>query len=221
MKNNIIIDIEFNGLPRYNFKPEVTQVKLYNLNNNKQICLNYKTKKKAQLGSLLVTGEINGEKYFSKKELGKALKTIDASVDDNFIGFSTKTDKEILWSYSIELNYNEDLQETLMRSKYERKMAYNGRSMETCYYILMGKPIEVSHNGIEELSPLVEMYHQTRGLRLKKYLTVYPWGTEAGMPLKDYIESFRRRADGYRYNNNDILAESLDHYVEIIEDWDW
>ena len=32
-KQKIIIDFEFNGLPRYNFEPEITQVKMKNLTN--------------------------------------------------------------------------------------------------------------------------------------------------------------------------------------------
>ena len=33
------------------------------------------------------------------------------------------------------------------------------------------------------------------------------------MPLDLYVDDNRRRADGYRYNNNDILAISLNHYI--------
>ena len=33
------------------------------------------------------------------------------------------------------------------------------------------------------------------------------------MPLDLYINDNRRRADGYRYNNNDVLATSLDYCI--------
>ena len=37
------------------------------------------------------------------------------------------------------------------------------------------------------------------------------------MPLDLYVDDNRRRADGYRYNNNDILAISLDYYINQAE----
>ena len=37
------------------------------------------------------------------------------------------------------------------------------------------------------------------------------------MPLDLYINDNRRRADGYRYNNNDVLATSLDYYIDQAE----
>ena len=37
------------------------------------------------------------------------------------------------------------------------------------------------------------------------------------MPLDLYVDDNRRRAVGYRYNNNDILAISLDYYINQAE----
>lgn len=220
IKNKVIIDFEFNGLPRHNFEPEISQVKAFCLETGIKICANYRTRKAPQIGALLKTGKITGKKLFNKREFNLLLKEI--GVDDpykaEFIGFSNKTDKSILSQYGIGLNWSEDLQETLTRSKYEKNMAINGRSMETCYYIVFEKEIAPSHGDIEELDALIEIYEATRKLRLKKYLTVYPWGDEAGMPLKEYCDYNRRRADGYRYNNNDILAISLDHTIDLLED---
>lgn len=218
--NKVIIDLEFNGLPRYGFTPEINQIKIYNLTNNLFVCQNYKTKKKATIGSLLKTGEIKGDKLFNKKEFELLLKKVGATTEDNFIGFSIKTDKELLSLYNIYLSSYKDIQESLMLSKYEKTIAREGRSMETCYALVTGKIITPSHNGLEELNALVELYKKTEKLRHKKYLTVYPWGEQAGMPLVLYVEENRRRADGYRYNNEDVLATSLDYYIENNNWWD-
>lgn len=222
-KIDIILDLEFNGLPRYNFTPEISQVKLYNTETKVTYCYNYKTKNKATIGSLLKTGKITGEKLFSCEEFYKIIKEVtDRPLEEiRFVGFSNKTDKEILKGYGIEISFY-DLQEELMLSRsYEKALAENGRSMETCYYILFNKEITPSHNGIEELFPLIKIYKVVKQLYKNKYLTVYPWGEEAGMPLKEYIENNRRRADGYRFNNNDILAMSLNNLIDGDDDYDW
>jgi len=36
-----------------------------------------------------------------------------------------------------------------------------------------------------------------------------PHGHCAGMPISQYTSNYRRSADGYRYNNSDLLAKSL------------
>ena len=138
MKNKIIIDFEFNGLPRYNFMPEITQAKMKNLTNGFSICKNFKTHRKG-VGRPFY-GEIKGEKYFSKKEFSELLKIIGASEKDVFYGFSIKTDKRLLASYQIYLGDYQDIQEQLMlKRKYEKEMAYGGRSLEYCYFMITGE----------------------------------------------------------------------------------
>ena len=216
MKNKIIIDFEFNGLPRYNFMPEITQAKMKNLTNGQTVCKNFKTHKKG-VGRLFY-GEIKGEKYFSSKEFSELLKTIGGSEKDTFYGFSIKTDKRLLASYQIYISDYRDIQEHLMlKKKYEKEMAYGGRSLEYCYFMITGEVASVDHNSIEELNLIEKCYEATRGKKMK-HLTMFPWGDDAGMPLNDYCYDNRRRADGYRYNNNDILAMSLNYYCE---DLDW
>ena len=210
-KQKIIIDFEFNGLPRYGFQPEITQVKMKNLTNGKSVCQNFKTHNKG-FGQGYY-GLIKGDKLFSQKEFYKLLKTIGASDKDAFYGFSIKTDKELLSSYNIYLSTYIDIQEHLMlKKKYERPMAMGGRSLEFCYYLVTKEVVTVDHNSSDELALIEKLFFATRGKK-QKHLTVYPWGPEAGMPLDLYVDDNRRRADGYRYNNNDILAMSLNHYI--------
>ena len=220
-KQKIIIDFEFNGLPRYRFDPEIAQVKMKNLTNGKSVCHNFKTLKKGFGRGYY--GLIKGDKLFSKKEFYKLLETIGASDKDAFYGFSIETDKELLCSYDINLSTYVDIQEQLMlKKKYEYEIAMGGRSLEFCYYLVTKEVVTVDHNTADELALIERLFYATRGKK-QKYLTVYPWGPEAGMPLEDYIDDNRRRADGYRYNNDNLLSKSLDHYIEREEEdcnWD-
>lgn len=214
-KQKIIIDFEFNGLPRYGFMPEITQVKMKNLTNGKSVCHNFKTHNKGFGRGYY--GLINGNKLFSQAEFYKLLEAIGASEQDAFYGFSIKTDKELLSSYNIYLSTYVDIQEHLMlKKKYERPMAMGGRSLEFCYYLVTKEVATVDHNSADELTLIERLFYATRGKK-QKHLTVYPWGPEAGMPLDLYINDNRRRADGYRYNNNDVLATSLDYYIDQAE----
>lgn len=210
-KQKIIIDFEFNGLHRYGFMPEIAQVKMKNLTNGKSVCQNFKTHNKGFGRGYY--GLIKGNKLFSQAEFYKLLAIIGASDKDAFYGFSIKTDKELLSSYNIYLSTYIDIQEHLMlKKKYERPMAMGGRSLEFCYYLVTKEVVTVDHNSSDELALIERLFYATRGKK-QKHLTVYPWGPEAGMPLDLYINDNRRRADGYRYNNNDVLATSLDYYI--------
>ena len=210
-KQKIIIDFEFNGLPRYGFQPEITQIKMKNLTNGKSVCHNFKTLEKGFGRGYY--GLIKGDKLFSKKEFDKLLDAIGAGEKDAFYGFSIKTDKELLSSYNIYLSTYVDIQEQLMlKKKYELTMAMGGRSLEFCYYLVTKEVVTVDHNSSDELALIERLFYATRGKK-NKHLTVYPWGPEAGMPLDLYINDNRNRADGYRYNNNDVLAMSLNHYI--------
>lgn len=214
-QQKIIIDFEFNGLSRYGFQPEINQIKMKNLTNGKSVCQNFKTHNKGFGRGYY--GLIKGEKFFSQKEFKRLLGEIGASDKDAFYGFSIKTDKELLSSYNIYLSTYVDIQEQLMlKKKYERPMAMGGRSLEFCHYLVTKEVVTVDHNSADELALIERLFYATRGKK-NKYLTVYPWGEEAGMPLDLYINDNRRRADGYRYNNNDILAISLDYYINQAE----
>lgn len=218
-KQKIIIDFEFNGLPRYRFDPEIAQVKMKNLTNGKSVCHNFKTLKKGFGRGYY--GLIKGDKLFSKKEFYKLLETIGASDKDAFYGFSIETDKEVLASYDIHLSTYVDIQEQLMlKKKYELPMAMGGRSLEFCYYLVTKEVVTVDHNSSDELALIERLFYATRGKK-QKYLTVYPWGPDAGLPLDMFVNDNRRRADGYRYNNNNILSTSLDYYANEADACKW
>lgn len=213
----ILIDLEFNGLYRYNFIPEITQVKVKNISTGESRCINFKTKNEGYLREFY--GEIKGQVYFSKEWFKRIIRSVGGSLKDNFYGFSISTDKQVLKEYGIILENYFDIQERMMCSKkYEALMAYGGRSLEACYFIVTGNKNFPDHNSIDEMELIEKIYKNIYKGRPCKYLTIVPWGQEAGMPLKEYIISFRRRADGYRYNNNDIFAKSLDYYISKEEE---
>ena len=212
-KQNIIIDFEFNGLPRYNFTPEITQVKMKNLTNGKSVCKNFKTHRKGVCREFYGILE-GGTSFFNKKEFEKLLSLIGGHSNDHFYGFSIKTDKLLLEQSNINLYFYQDIQEELMRiQKFERRMALGGRSLECCYFIATNKVVTVDHNNEDELVLIEALYNASKNGRKRRYLTIFPYGENAGEPLQKYIIDNRRRADGYRYNNNDILAMSLNHYI--------
>lgn len=212
--NNIIIDLEFNGLYRYDFIPEITQVKMKNLTNGKTICKNFQTKNSGFAREFYKTPK--GEIFFTSKEFYMMLNEIKASYDDNFYGFSIETDKKVLSQYGIYLkNYSDISWELRLTKEYEKELAYAGSSLECCYYLATKKVVEKDHSDEGELS-LIEMLYYEAFYNTKKidHLTIYPWGEMAGMPLKEYCIDYRRKADGYRFNNNNALASALDYYCE-------
>lgn len=216
-QQKIIIDFEFNGLPRYNFTPEITQVKMKNLTNGKSVCKNFKTHRKGVCREFYGILE-GGTSFFNKKEFEKLLSLIGGHSNDQFYGFSIKTDKLLLEQSNINLDFYQDIQEELMRlQKFERRMALGGRSLECCYFIATNKVVTVDHNNEDELVLIEALYNASKNGRKRRYLTIFPYGENAGEPLQKYIIDNRRRADGYRYNNNDILAKSLDYYIDQAE----
>ena len=118
-----------------------------------------------------------------------------------------------------------DLQEKLrLNPKYERDLALGCSSMEAAYLLLTGKkpPLD-THLELAELDLVREIYHQVVTFTdCNELLTLMPWGHCAGMPISEYVSEFRRAADGYRYNNDDLLAKSLTAKIPayVSSSWD-
>lgn len=220
-KNKIIIDLEFNGIPKYNFEPEIVSLMLYNITNDKHYIKTYKTNTPITVGANICMNwqvdNSNAEKFFDKEEFEKGLQTIEATKDDEFYGFSTSTDEQILTSYGVFFKRNtyKDLVEMLRltTTNIEKSMAYEGSSIECCYFYITGQRPEFVHGSLEELLAIKEIFDFVNQYELREYYTVYPFGPNAGMPLDKYVIEYRRNADGYRYNNFDKLSDSLDHYI--------
>jgi hypothetical protein len=223
--NNVIIDFEFNGLPRYGFAPEIIQMKAYNCANGKSVTMNFESENPITAGASLAMGGIteleNTNGFFNKEKFVEALNSIDADLDSDFVGFSVSTDRRLLWNYDIHINYAIDLQDNLRLSQYESELALHGCSMEVCHKLVLGEFPEASHSDESELKALIDLYEADKELFHSKTLSVYPFGENAGMPLEIYCDVERRRADGYRYNNGGLLADSLDTWVGIVERYEY
>jgi hypothetical protein len=151
------------------------------------------------------------------EEFEKGLEIIGATKDDEFYGFNTSLDEQVLTAYDIFFKRNayKDLVEMLRltTSNIEKSMAYEGSSIECCYFYITGQRPEFVHGSLEELLAIKEIFDFVNQYELREYYTVYPFGQNAGMPLDKYVIEYRRNADGYRYNNFDKLSDSLDHYI--------
>lgn len=223
---DFIIDFEFNGLPAYNFKPEIIQAKLMNFKTGECFVENYSSRKTITAGAKVCLGmspcenvlpDTNG--YFTKGKFVKLLKKANCSITkDTFYGFSIKTDVKILASYGITIDNYIDLQNAIRLTRYEKQIALEGSSLEAvCHITGCYDARFISHSSVMELQAISNLYTLNATIKHKQRLTLMPWGESAGMPIEKYCKENRRRADGYRYNNADILAEAFNYYCSKID----
>lgn len=225
---NIIIDFEFTGLDNsFITDNEIIQMKAINHNTGQKSLMNFATDKPSGSGAFL-KHRINNDGLsikFSKEAFENMLIDIGVpkeSIYDykiiNFYGFSVTQDLLMLRKHDIQLNII-DIREKLKLSKFGEQLAIEGSSMECAYYIVTNKiPNIENHGDLNELDLILELFDFVKTAELKEYLTVMPHGHCSGMPIADYVLKHRRQADGYRFNNDDILSESLTKYIEDIDD---
>jgi hypothetical protein len=243
---NIVVDFEFNCLPRWNQQAEICKILLLNTNNNKTYTKVFKTEKPISVGSNICMNwsldNTNATDLFSESEWYKALsvvldKEVDENIHDeiNLFGFGIKTDKEVLSTYVRKISYRYyyyDLADffRLTSKENELLMCNEGSSLECCYYYINQKPLNVNHGDDSELEAIYNIYQYVENCFINEnenwrlHLTIFPFGNFAGMDLIDYCEDYRRQADGYRYNNDDLLSVSITASIWEIEkdynDWD-
>ena len=222
--NDIIIDFEFTGLPTKIHDPEICQMLVKNITNGKSIIKNFKTTIPMTASAIVCCGgdpTKDATEYFDLKLFINTLEEVGASMVDSFWGFGIKTDKNILREYGIKLPHYYDIQELLQRSDKELCIALGGRSLEACYYIVTKQILNTAHGTTAELEAIEALYKYIdkylEDNELSTHLVYMPWGDYAGVPICEYVKEERRRADGYRFNNNDLLAVSMDHWIEYNE----
>lgn len=217
--NKILIDLEFTGLDNSYIKDnEIIQLKMKNLTNGKTFIQNYGSKKELSAHCQL-THKVKryDNELFSEMCFIEAMTKLNADFNDEYIGFGVSKDLEMLRKYGISIYQITDIRDMFQRTEYEYRMATEGSGLEEMYFIATGRcPDLPDHTGMEELCVIEELYRIVTVLDQKEWLTVMPFGHCSGMPISDYIEDYRRNADGYRYNNSDFLAVSMDHYIEEI-----
>ena len=220
---NIIIDFEFTGLDNSFIRDnEIVQFKAMNTETGETICINYNSGTEIKAYSYLIhkTNKYEGDK-FSDFEFRRALSQIGASLEDTFYGFGTTQDKSMLKKYMIDIEIK-DIREMFQLSEYDSKLAIEGSGLEVVYYIVTNEiPTSTNHNGIDELHLMKKLFDVVMGLKLKILFEVMPHGHCAGMPISEYVEKYRRSADGYRFNNNDLLSNSLTNAIDNLEPAHW
>jgi hypothetical protein len=223
---NVILDIEFTGLDNtYTKDNEIIQVKMINMDGNElRLSVNYFSDKEISAYGFLSHRVKRHEKKYGKFSFDKFkdhLERIGVNYETDlitFYGFGTQQDVAMLAKYGINITVI-DIREWFQRSKHELRMANEGSGLEATYYIVTGRHPELTtHDGIKELEIIADLYLQFK--KIKKFndvLSVMPHGHCAGMPLTDYVYQYRRAADGYRFNNTDLLSRSLDYRIESNE----
>lgn len=222
--NDIIIDFEFTGLPTKLHKPEICQMLIKNMTNGKSCIKNFRTNVPMTASAIVCCGgdpTKDADVMFSFEEFNKVLSDMGASLADDFHGFSIKTDSLLLKKYGINLPHYYDIQEQLQLSTLEYDIAIGGRSLEACYYLVTKQILNTTHGTTAELEAIEVLYNWIANYlndnKLRQHLTYMPWGDYAGVPISEYVEEERRRADGYRFNNSDLLAVSMDYWIEYNE----
>lgn len=221
----IIIDFEFTGLDNtYIRDNEIIQVKAHNVTTGESICRNFGSKKEITAHPFL---HHKVKKYdnvlFSGTEFENTINQIsEEDIEFKFFGWGVDLDKKMLSKYGIDLSII-DIREKLQLTDFEYALAVEGKSLEVAYYTVIGEiPDLKNHDGIEEIKLIVELFKASLALPQREYLSVMPNGHCAGMPLVQYVSEYRRAADGYRFNNNDLLAKSMNNILDVVnDDWDW
>lgn len=218
---NFIIDIEFTGLDNTYIKDnEIIQLKFFDVENEKSYVFNYSSEKQSGAGAFLVHGIINNKELpkFSFREYNTAITTIliNPVEEYTFWGYSVSQDKQMLIKYGITAEIK-DMREILQLSPLEERLSKEGSSAECAYYMITGKIFNADHGSADELTLLYEIYKFCKTAIKREFLFYVPHGHCAGMPISEYILEYRRAADGYRFNNNDIFAASLSYAIECYE----
>lgn len=219
----IIIDFEFTGLDNsYIRDNEIIQFKAMNMQTKQTVCKNYRSVKQLSAYCQLTHRVLRYEgDLFNKDEFIQALSEIGVNDFTNttytFYGYGTTTDGLMLKKIGVNIPIT-DIRKLIQLSKHEQQIATEGGNMETAFFVVTGKyPDLKSHDGIDELILLSELLENVLLLDQKEFLTVMPFGHCSGMPLSEYVIDYRKQADGYRLNNNDILSDSLTETIVELE----
>lgn len=220
---NVIFDLEFTGLNNDFIKDnEIVQCKMHCIETEKKSIKNFKSNKPLTAHAVRMLGRnITGESLFSTFEFNSMIEEVvgENKEDITFWGFGISQDLKMLSGYGINLVNTKDIQEMLRCSEYQYEMATEGSSLEDTYLIIFNHIINPDHSSIEELDYILNLYNEVQEIEIDDYMTNMPWGIFAGMLISEYVQEERRAADGYRLNNDDKLASSLDHFI-YNEDWE-
>ena len=226
----IIVDFEFTGLDNdFIQDSEIIETKIAILEDGKITKKSWihKTDNSSTAGAYLchrIAPEEQTAPKFTKEWFAENVLSLGA---DEYLGFGTSQDILMLKKYEVDnldggysiLSNWVDIQVLAqLTPEFEERLAREGRSLETVYYILTGKIASPQHKGTDELDLMLEMLNILKQKKQNEYLTYMPWGFCAGMPVEDYVARHHSRAYGYSIHNQDVLADSLAQYIDYDDD---
>jgi hypothetical protein len=218
----VLLDLEFTGLDgEYITDNEIIQFKALVVETGKSLLRNFSSEIPLSAHVQLAHGisRYKRKRRFNKAVYDRLLHRIGANSEDVYLGWGVGQDKKMLKKYGIECQI-QDLQDRYRLSEeYEIRMAREGAGLEEVYFMVFGKAPEISHADLSELDAIKALYDQSVNLTGRSQLTVMPFGFCRGMPITEYVVQYRRQADGYRFNNTDLLAASLTAAIPE-RDWD-
>lgn len=220
--SKIILDLEFTGLDnQFISDNEIVQAKMINAETGKSIIKNFGSNKNlsahVQIGHKVL--RYFKEPLFDVSIFAFMLSEIGAEYGKcEYFGFGIDSDFKMLCKYDIEINIT-DIRTHYQLTEFELRMATEGSGLEETYLIVTGKYPEISnHSDLSELYLIKELYDSMTKYEKKDYFSIMPHGFCAGMPLSMYVSAYRRQADGYRYNNHDMLSRSLSYHISLTEE---
>jgi hypothetical protein len=221
--NVALIDFEFTGLDsEFITHNEIIQAKVKHLGTGKSVLRNFASEQPLT-AHVRLTHKV--ERYsgakFSKKALSSLLRKAGCNASTTFWGWSVSEDQKMLEKYGIEMQIA-DIQERLrLTDEFEVRMAVEGSGLEEVYFLATGEIAEIDHASEGELEIIHKLYDLSQPLKPRKYLTVMPYAFARGMKISDYVVKHRRQADGYRFNNSNLLSDSLTASIPIRESYDF
>jgi len=219
-KKTGLIDIEFTGLDNSVVSDnEIIQVKILNVHNKKSVIKNFNSKKTLSAYTQLEhkVERYNDCPFFSLDELIGILNEIELSIDAEFWGFGVDQDLKMLGKYGINITIN-DIRTHFQCSEFAFRMATEGSGLEPTYLIVTGEyPPKASHADFSEMFLIERLFEEMKEHEADTYMSIVPFGHCSGMSIFDYVQEYRRQSDGYRYNNSDSFAYTLDAAIEALE----
>lgn len=218
--NCVLIDLEFTGLDNTAITDnEIIQVKMLNVINKKSVIKNFNSTKPlsayTQLEHRVVRYE--GCPMFSHQEIVKMMDEIDVIGGSQFWGFGVEQDKLMLAKYGWHIPI-QDIRIYFQHTEFAYRMATEGNGLEPTYLIVTGEyPPPASHSDFSEMVLIERLFEKIKEYQADNYMKFVPFGHCAGMLISDYVQQYRRQADGYRYNNSDAFSYALNNAIEELE----
>lgn len=97
---------------------------------------------------------------------------------------------------------------------YEEDMIINWCGLEVCYQLVTGKEFIGTHVCTDEVEAILDIYNIVSKQDKSDYLSYVPFGYMKGQTIQHVIMYNRSSVDWYRFNNDDLLSETYNDYID-------